>query len=116
MPLPAEARGRRRLLAIWSAISTSVVLAVIVFMIVQPGWSVASIGVEVVIVLFALEALARKQLAHFALLVVVFIAVAVAVFVVAARLVESWQLTLAAVLACAAVVLLALNVRELLRD
>jgi hypothetical protein len=116
LPLPTETTTRRRVLAIWSAVSTSVVLAVLIFMVLQPGLTVNSIGIEVLIALFALEALARRQLARFVGLVVVFLLVAAVALVVAVQLIEDWRLVVAVLLGLAAAALLFLNVRELLRD
>ncbi len=116
LPLPTETLGRRRILAIWSAISTSVVLLVPIVLVLRPGWTVATLGIEAVIVLFALEALARKQFVRFALLVALFLVVGMVVLTVTVALVRDWRLVIAVALALAAVALLFLNVRELLRD
>jgi hypothetical protein len=116
LPLPTETTTRRRVLAIWSAVSTSVVLAVLIFMVLQPGLTVNSIGIEVLIALFALEALARRQLARFVGLVVAFLLVAAVALVVAVQLIEDWRLVVAVLFGLAAAALLFLNVRELLRD
>ena len=116
VPLPAETKGRRRVLAIWSAVSTSVVLVLVMIILVAPGWNVNGLSIEAVIVLFALEALARKQLVRFALLVVVFMVVAALVLSLGSALLADWQLVLALLLGLAAAALLFLNVRELLRD
>jgi hypothetical protein len=103
-------------LAIWSAASTSVVLAVLIFMVLEPGLTVNSIGIEVLIALFALEALARRQLARFVGLVAAFLLVAAVALVVATQLIDDWRLVVAVLLGLAAAALLFLNVRELLRD
>ncbi|TFH17852.1 MAG: hypothetical protein E4H05_05980 [Acidimicrobiales bacterium] len=116
VPLPTETTGRRRVLAIWSAISTSVVLAVLMFIVLAPGWKADSIAVETIIVLFALEAVARKQLLRFALLVVAFLVVGALVLALGGALVADWQLVVALMLGLAAAALLFLNIRELLRD
>jgi hypothetical protein len=116
LPLPAEATGRRRVLAIWSAISTSVVLAALMVILVVPEWGFGAIATETVIVLFALEALARKQLWRFVLLVVAFVIVAALVFALSGALLADWRLIAAVLLGLAAAALLFLNVRELLRD
>ena len=104
LPLPAERKGRRRVLAVWSAVSTSVVLAVLIAVVLDPSWNAGSLGIEAVIVLFAIEAMARKQLVRFAVLVAT------------AELINDWRLVVAVVLGFAAAALLFLNVRELLRD
>lgn len=116
VPLETETTARRRVLAIWSAVSTSFLLVLVAGMLLEPGWTVATIGVEAVVVLFALEALARRQLARFAVLVAVSVAVAWAVLGVAGALIEDWRLVVAVPLLLAALALLILNIRELLRD
>lgn len=116
VPLPAETPGRRRVLAVWSAVSTSFVLAFVVALLLDLGWTVTSIGTEAVILLFALEALARKQLVRFAMLVGLFLLVLFVVLAIAAALISDLRLALAVPLAVAALALLLLNVRELLRD
>jgi hypothetical protein len=103
-------------LAIWSAVSTSVVLAALMIMIVVPEWGIGAIATETVIVLFALEALARKQLWRFVLLVVAFVVVAALVLALSGALLADWRLVVAVLLGLAAAALLFLNVRELLRD
>jgi hypothetical protein len=116
VPLPAETTSRRRVLAIWSAVSTPVVMAMLVFVLVAPDWNARSIAVEIIIVLFALEALARKQLVRFAVLVVAALLIAALVLALGSALVADWRVVLAFVLGLAAVALLFLNVRELVRD
>jgi len=116
VPLPTETTGRRRVLAIWSAISTSVVMATLIFILVAPEWNARGLAVEVVIVLFALEALARKQLVRFAVLVVASLLVAALLLALGSALVADWRVVLAFLLGLAAAALLFLNVRELVRD
>jgi hypothetical protein len=115
-PLPTENTGRRRLLALWSAISTSAILVVIMVALIEPGWTVDTIGFEILIGLFAIEALARKQLVRFALLVVVAFAVGAVVLAASQQLVQDWRIVVATVLGLAAAALLFLNIRELVRD
>ncbi|NMD24480.1 MAG: hypothetical protein GYA65_09880 [Actinobacteria bacterium] len=116
LPLPAERKGRRRVLAVWSAVSTSVVLAVLIAAALDPSWNAGSLGIEAVIVLFAIEAMARKQLVRFAVLVATFLVFGSVALVVTAELINDWRLVVAVVLGFAAAALLFLNVRELLRD
>ncbi len=116
LPLPAERKGRRRVLAVWSAVSTSVVLAVLIAVVLDPSWNAGSLGIEAVIVLFAIEAMARKQLVRFAVLVATFLVFGSVALVVTAELINDWRLVVAVVLGFAAAALLFLNVRELLRD
>lgn len=116
LPLPAERKGRRRVLAVWSAVSTSVVLAVLIAVVLDPSWNAGSLSIEAVIVLFAIEAMARKQLVRFAVLVATFLVFGSVALVVTAELINDWRLVVAVVLGFAAAALLFLNVRELLRD
>jgi hypothetical protein len=116
LPLPTENTGRRRLLAIWSAISTSAILVVLIVALLDRGWTVGAIGIEVLIGLFAIEALARRELIRFAFLVVVAFAVGALVITISEQLVQDWRLVVAGGLGLAAAALLFLNVRELLRD
>jgi hypothetical protein len=116
VPLPAETTSRRRVLAIWSAFSTSVALCAMIVFILAPGWDIGAIALETVIVLFALEALARKQLWRFVLLVVAAFVVAALVLALSGAIIADWRLVVAGLLGLAAAALLFLNVRELLRD
>jgi hypothetical protein len=114
--LPSETKSRRRVLAIWSAISTSIVMAALIFILVAPAWNARGLAVEVIIVLFAFEALARKQLVRFAVLVVASSLIAALLLALGSALVADWRVVLAFALGVAAVALLFLNVRELVRD
>jgi hypothetical protein len=116
MPLPAETKVRRRVLAIWSAVSTSVLLAVPMIVLLAPDWSVVGIAVEATLALFALEALARRQLLRFVLLVVTFVVSGALALALSGALLADWQLVVVILLGAAAAALLFVNVRELLRD
>lgn len=116
MPMPVETAGRRRLLAIWSAISTSAILGVVIMVVIQPGWTIIGVGLEVLIVLFAIEALARRYLLSFVVLVAAALVIGGIALAVSQQLVSDWRLVVAGILAFAAAVLLVLNVGELLRD
>jgi hypothetical protein len=116
MPLPPEARARRRLLAIWSAVTVPCLLGVVIGILLRPGWTASGIGTEVVVILFALEALARRQFVRFAVLAGLALVVAWVALAIAAALVEDWRLAVAVPLAVTALALLVINVRELLRD
>jgi len=115
-PLPAETSTRRRLLAVWSAISTPFLLAMAVVMLVEPGWTVLSIGTESVVLLFAIEALARRQLVRFVVLVAVALAVAWVALALVTALLDDWRVVVSAPLAAVALALIVLNLKELLRD
>ncbi len=96
VPLPTETTSRRRVLAIWSAISTSIVMAALIFVLVAPEWNARGLAVEVIIVLFAFEALARrKQLVRFAILVVASLLIAALLLALGSALVADWRVVLA---------------------
>ncbi len=116
LPVPEETRARRRLLALWSAVSTSFMLAVVVVTLLAPDWKVATIGVESILLLFAIEALARRQLMRFVVLVVVLVAAASVALTIGMALVRDWRVVAAVPVALIALALLVINVRELLRD
>ena len=114
--MPPETTARRRLLALWSAVSTSCVLAIVVVALLAPNWKIATIGFESVVVLFAIEALARRQLVRFALLMVIVATAASVALTVGTALVRDWRVVVAIPVAFTALALLVINVRELLRD
>jgi len=116
VPLPVETLGRRRVLAIWSAISTSAILVVAMLVVIERGWTLDTIGLEVLIGLFAIEALARKHFLRFAVLVAVAFAVGAVALAASQHVIADWRIVFAAVLGIAAGALLILNVGELLRD
>ncbi len=116
LPLPAESKARRRVLAIWSALSTPFVLAVAAVFLIDPGWTSASVGIEVVVAVFAIEALARGQLARFVMLIATALLVLWVALAIAGKLVDDWRLAVGIPLILVAAALTFLNVRELLRD
>lgn len=101
---------RSRLLRIWAAVSTPLIIAIVVWLLIGTDsgyyWIGAVVGVLVVI---GVESLARSRFLAFLGWVVV---VVVGTFVVVA-LVQEWRLTLAVLLLLGALVLLAQNLREL---
>lgn len=115
-PLPAETQGRRRFLAIWSAISTSVALAIVVGMLLDRGWTLLTVGLETLLLIFAVEAVARRQFLRFALLIVVLAVVASIALTIGSRIIDDWRVLLAIPLGFVALALMAINLKELLRD
>jgi hypothetical protein len=116
VPLPVENPGRRRLLAIWSAVSTSAILAVLILVVIERGWTIDMISLEVLIGLFAIEALARKHFLRFVVLVAAAIVIGTLALAVSQQVIADWRIVVAVVLGLAAGALLILNVGELLRD
>lgn len=116
LPMLEETTARRRLLALWSAVSTSFLLAIVVVTLIAPGWKVATIGFESILLLFAIEALARRQLVRFVVLILVVAVAASIALTVGVALVRDWRVVVAVPVALTALALLVINVRELLRD
>jgi hypothetical protein len=116
LPLPPEDKARRRVLALWSAISTSLVLMAVALMFLPVGFSVVGIGVVALLLVFTFEALARKQLVRFLATVAVLVVAASLVLAIVGLAFIDLRLGIAAPLVTAAVAMLFLNLRELLRD
>ncbi len=118
LPVPTQSNVRQRILSVWSAFSTPVIL-VVVAVALQPGSSTPVRGLVIftVLGLLTVEALARRELARFAatlvVLVVLFILSAIVVGLV---LNFGWQRTLALGILGLALILLLANLRELARD
>lgn len=66
--------------------------------------------------LFTIEALARRQFIRFAVLIAVLFAIASVMLVVAHALIGDWRLVVAVALTVVAAALVVINLRELLRD
>ncbi len=116
MPVPAEERSRRRVLAIWSAISTPLVLLWLVLLIVPLGRSLVGLSAVALLVMCTIEAIARRQLARFLVALVLAAVVAVLATVVVLGLLADWRTASGLLLVAAAVVLLVVNLVELRRD
>ena len=110
-----EERERRRLLRVWAAVSTPLLVLTIVVLLIGPPWAfVTSVGVFLVAFL-AVEAAARGRLLGFAGGLVSAVLTVAVVIAFAAGLVSNWRVVLAVVLGLAALVLLVSNIRELRR-
>ncbi len=110
-----EERERRRLLRVWAAVSTPLLVVTIVVLLLGPPWAFASSVAVFLVAFLGVEAAARGRLLGFAggLAAAVLTAAVVVAFV--AGLLRNWQALLAVVLGLAAVVLLVSNIRELRR-
>ncbi len=118
LPMPGESRTRRRLLSVWSAVSTPLILGVIAVLFL-PGTATPIIATTVfwLFVLLAVEALARRNLFRFLSTLVVLALLVGAVSAVAGLVFAyGWQTTVAICLGVFAVVLLVVNLQELARD
>jgi hypothetical protein len=106
----AAPRVRRRLLRIWAAVSTPLLIALVVWLLVGNSshyyWLGALVGI---LAILGFESLARGRLLAFMGWSVVF----VVGLIIVIGLLQEWRLTLGVLLAVGAVVLLTQNLREL---
>ena len=112
---PVGPAGRPRMLRIWGAASTPLLLLTIVLLLVGPPLAFLTTLALAVVVFLGVEAAARGRFLTFAVglgMAVVTVAVGWA-FVVA--LVANWRIVLAVLLSAVALLLFAVNVRELRR-
>jgi hypothetical protein len=118
MPVPVDTRSRRRILSIWSALSTPLILGVIALLFLpdRPAPVFATI-VAWLLLLLLIEALAQRNLFRF-LVTLLALGVLVVAILVAVGLVffYGWRITVAVGLGLVALVLLLANLRELVRD
>lgn len=110
-----EERERRRLLRVWAAVSTPLLVLTIVVLLLGPPWAFATSVAVFLLAFLGVEAAARGRLLGFAGGLVSTVLVVAVVIALVAGLLRNWQLVLAVVLGLAAVVLLATNIRELRR-
>lgn len=105
-----QPRVRSRLLRIWAAISTPLIIAIVVWLLIGNFTQYYWLGVIVgVLVILGVESLARgRLLAFIGWSLVVFVGASIAI-----GLIREWRFTLAVLLLVGAVVLLAQNLREL---
>lgn len=80
------------------------------------GGSVIGLSAAALLVMCAIEAIARRQLARFLVALVVVVIATVAIAAVALALIADWRRASGLLLVGAAVVLLVLNLVELRRD
>lgn len=118
MPVPPEPRARRRVLAIWSAVSTPLILAAIgLAFLPDRSTSVTTLILFWLFVLLVIEAVARRRLVQF-LVTIVVIAVFVGLITTIAGLTVyfGWQITVSICFGAMALLLLIANLTELVRD
>ncbi|MGI9645725.1 MAG: hypothetical protein ACR2O6_10500 [Ilumatobacteraceae bacterium] len=118
LPAPNEPRGRRRFLAIWSAVSTPLILALIGLAFLPRGdlTVLGSVFIGFLLV-FVIEAIARGNLFRFLATLVTLVALFVVGTTVAGLTVFfGWQTTVATCFFALAIVLLLNNLRELSSD
>ncbi|MET7400248.1 hypothetical protein ABZS66_42860, partial [Dactylosporangium sp. NPDC005572] len=112
LPSPAERVGRRRFLLLWSAASASVVLGGAALIVFSPPFGVFWSVVALLAVLVAVEAAARARLLRLLRRAFVTAAVLLAGWTVVETVARHWRLTVAALLAAAAVALWIGNLRS----
>lgn len=118
LPSAQPPAGRRRILAMWSALSTPLILA-FVGVAFLPHGSLTVIGSAsfAVFAVFAIEAIARSNLVRFLVtLVVLGVLIAVGTTLAGLTVFFGWQTTVAVCLFGLAGLLLVNNLRELSRD
>jgi hypothetical protein len=118
LPNPTESRTRRRVLSVWSAVSTPLILAVIALLFL-PGHSTHLVGTIFawLFILLVFEAVAHRNLFRFlSTLVVLALLVTVVSTFVGLLFFHGWQITVAICLGLLAIVLLVVNLQELARD
>lgn len=115
LPEPVEPAGRRRFLRLWATISTPLLFVLIAFIVASTGRPIASLGAFALVVVFTLEAIARRRFVSFLGTLVAVVITALVVVTVVTALLASWQATLVVVLLAAAIGCLVANLRELIR-
>jgi hypothetical protein len=116
MPFPDEERSRRRVLAIWAAISTPLVLVWLTLLVLPIGASIVGLSITALLLIVTVEAIARRQLVRFLIGVVVVSALVAGVIALSVSLLIDWRRSLAGLLALCAAILLVSNLAELQRD
>lgn len=113
LPMPPANSVRRRVLRVWAALSTPLVLVAIAVMVMAPGPSVAVLAGVSLFIIFTVEAIARKRLVAFLTTAILFGITVIAVGALVAALWAAWRATVTILLLVAAGVVLVLNVSEL---
>ncbi len=112
---PARPPGRPRLLRIWGAVSTPLLLLTIVLLLVGPPFAFLPSLALAVVIFVGVEAAARGKFLTFVVGLGMAAATAVVGVLVVVALVQNWRIVLAVLLSLVALLLLAVNVRELRR-
>jgi hypothetical protein len=107
--------GRPRLLRLWGAVSTPLLLLTVVLLLVGPPLAFLSSLTLAVVTFLGVEAAARGRLLSFVVGLGMAVLIAAVGVVLVLALLQNWRVVLAALLSVVALVLLAGNVRELRR-
>jgi len=115
VPVEFDTTARARVLTGWAIVSTPLLLASLALMFRSGETGLVALGGGALLLVFMLEAIARRHLASF-IFTVAWVTVTVFVLaIIVAGLVTRWRFTVGAVFIAAAVVVLVLNIRELRR-
>lgn len=112
VPLPEEPAGRRRVLRVWSTISTPLMFVLLANLFLPTQQSTLLLGAVGLGVVFSMEALARARLFSFALGVGVIAVAVLAGTAIVGAVLASWQLTVAGLCLAMAATFLVLNLKE----
>jgi hypothetical protein len=116
LPMVEDSTARHRVLMVWSAISTPLVLISVMLAVLPLGPSVTVLAAISLFVIFAIEATARRRLLSFVVTVVVMAVVLVVIGAIVVGLISTWRFTVAALLLGAAILVGVLNLSELRRQ
>jgi hypothetical protein len=116
MPMPDEERSHRRVLSIWAAISTPLVLLWLILLVLPLGASLAGLSIAALLVILTVEAIARRQLVRFLIALVVVAILVAAGLALSVGLLVDWRRSMIVLLAASAAILLVVNLAELRRD
>jgi hypothetical protein len=116
MPIPDEERSRRRVLSIWAAISTPLVLLWLILLLLPLGASLVGLSIAALLVILTVEAIARRQLVRFLIALVVVAIIVAAGLTLSISILADWRRALIGLLAATAAILLVVNLAELRRD
>jgi len=108
LPLAGSARGRRRLLAAWSVVSTPLILLLTASLFLPQSFSRPTTAMVMLVAVLAVEAFARGFFLAFYLRLIVLFAVINLLVVY----VQNWQLATVLLLSVLAIIVLIVNIRD----
>lgn len=116
LPIPPDPRGRRRLLRVWSTVSTPLLFVLLGLLVVSRGRSIMGLVVPALLIVLTIEAAARGRLLGFVVRAFALVVLASIVGAIVAGLVANWRVTSLALFLAAAIASLVVNLRELMRS
>jgi hypothetical protein len=112
LPNVDPVRSRRRVLQLWSTVSASFLLAGLAVIVLGQAGALLPALAGLALAMLGLEAFARGHLVHFAVAILAAAAVGVVAWAATLAAIGHWRAVLAGLLALAALVLLAANIRD----